>query len=181
MNKQTRIIAHRGNYNGMSGEDENNAIACERAMINGFDVELDVILYDSENHGVFTGHDKIESYIPIDILNEYQEKYKQDIWFHAKTFDAFNALMGQSLPDQYHLFFHDKDLFTVVDDQYYWFYPNYQSLTILTSRSARAYDSILACPEMIDVDYYQTMDLSTINVFGVCTDYANMLRKELNG
>ena len=63
-----KLIAHRGNTNGIVLEYENKPDYVENAINMGFDVELDVRFKDGK---LFLGHDEPQYKLDIDWLEKY--------------------------------------------------------------------------------------------------------------
>lgn len=105
------LIAHRGNYKGREVEKENSLLHLHDAISRGYDVEVDVWKIDSE---YFLGHDGPDINVSLFDLVELQDY----AWFHAKNFEALTACMDLGL----HVFFHDKDEYTVTSKGIIWAY-----------------------------------------------------------
>ena len=76
-----KIISHRGNLNGRFPEKENSLPYIREAILNGFDVEVDVWVINSQ---IYFGHDSPQYLITLEDLNKIKEK----IWFHCKNLEA---------------------------------------------------------------------------------------------
>ena len=142
------FIAHRGNTNGPD-QFENSPEHIDKAISLGFDVEVDVWV---DGYKIFLGHD--EPQYKID--NFFLEKRRNNIWCHAKNIHALKYL----LDNRFHVFFHDKDDYTLTSKGYIWSYPG----TTLVE------GSICVVPEMMtqDPDY---LEKNIHLIHGVCSDY----------
>ena len=104
------LISHRGNMDGIYPEMENNPIYIDRALKNGYDVEIDVWYED----GIwYLGHDKPQYKIDLDYLKN--DKF----WCHAKNIEALNLM----LDDDIHCFWHQEDDVTLTSCGFIWTYP----------------------------------------------------------
>ena len=104
------FISHRGNIDGKYPEFENNPIQIDRALKNGFDVEIDVWYKD----GIwYLGHD--EPFYPINL--EYLKNDK--FWCHAKNIEALNKMLKEDI----HCFWHQEDDVTLTSKGFMWTYP----------------------------------------------------------
>ena len=104
------LISHRGNMDGIYPEMENNPIYIDRALKNGYDVEIDVWYED----GIwYLGHDKPQYKIDLDYLKN--DKF----WCHAKNIEALNRMLKEDI----HCFWHQDDDVTLTSKGYMWTYP----------------------------------------------------------
>lgn len=105
------IISHRGNLHGRDKGKENHPDYILQAIEYGFDVEVDVWL---KNNNLFLGHDKPQYKINLKFLKN------KKLWCHAKNFEAFSLLFKEKI----HVFWHEKDKFTLTSKNIIWCYPN---------------------------------------------------------
>ena len=124
------LISHRGNFDGYHPEFENNPIQIDRALKNGFDVEIDVWYKDNE---WYLGHDEPQYKVNLEYLKN--DKF----WCHAKN---INALYKMLQNNKIHCFWHQEDDVTITSKGYLWTYPNKQ----LTPKS------IAVLPEIVIED-----------------------------
>tara|TARA_R110002020_G_scaffold174030_3_gene365035 strand:+ start:425 stop:871 length:447 start_codon:yes stop_codon:yes gene_type:complete len=111
-------ISHRGNLYGKIEESENNPIYIDKALEEGFDVEIDVWYKDDK---LYLGHDS-----PIyEIKLKYLKNKK--LWCHAKNVEALNLMLDNDI----HCFWHQEDDVTLTSTGIIWTYPGKQ----LTSKS----------------------------------------------
>lgn len=106
-----RLIAHRGNVFGPNPEKENTFEYLKETIKSGFDVEADIWEIDSR---FFLGHDAPTSEIKWEDIKLIQPF----TWFHAKNLAALNTLMRNRI----HVFFHDKDDYTITSKGFVWAY-----------------------------------------------------------
>ena len=112
------LISHRGNINGKDVQNENNPVYIDKALEDGFDVEIDVWYKD----GIwYLGHD--EPIYPINL--EYLKNKK--FWCHAKNIDALNLMLENDI----HCFWHQDDDVTITSCGFMWTSPD----TKLTEKS----------------------------------------------
>lgn len=137
-------IAHRGNTNGPNHVLENSPNYIDLALEKGFDVEIDVWLV---NEKLFTGHDEAQYNINIEWLSDRESK----LWIHCKNKEALTFF--NTLGQQFHYFWHDKDVATLTSRGYIWAYPGCQPFQ----------NSIAVMPEIFKDDISQCL--------GICSDY----------
>ena len=136
------LISHRGNLNGSSIKDENRPYYIEKAIEKGFDVEIDLWLYQNE---LFLGHDVPQYPINLDWLRKNDEK----LWIHCKNLECLEYMNSYSFMGL-NYFYHEKDEATLTSMGYIWCYPdNYIK------------DGITVCLDYKDVPSY---------IKGVCSD-----------
>jgi len=146
-----RLISHRGNLNGPNPERENHPDYIFEAILEGYDVEIDVWFVD----GKFKlGHDKPQYDFPFDLLNNYYSK----LWIHCKDMDSLSQLNElDSNGSKLNYFSHENDLGVLTSRGYIW--------------SANVYKrGILVMPELFGNDPNE-------NTLGVCSDYIATYKK----
>ena len=104
------LISHRGNVDGIIKDDENKPEYIDKALKNGFEVEVDVRF---NNNKFFLGHDFDQYEIDKEFLMD------KKIWCHAKTREALIALQEIGA----HYFWHQEDDYTITSKGYIWTYP----------------------------------------------------------
>lgn len=145
-----RIIAHRGLVDGPNKDLENKPSTIERALNQGFEVEVDVWL---ENDKWFLGHDMPTYPVEFSYLNNL------NFWIHAKTIETLERLLAFK---HLNAFWHQTDDVTLTSHNYLWVYPGQK-----TTRH-----SVCVMPEkFMPID-----DLVNLPCMAVCTDYANTVR-----
>jgi hypothetical protein len=107
-----KLIAHRGNINGINPQRENTIDYIEEAIQLGYDVEIDLNLHKG---GFYLGHDKPEQEVSFMWLL----KFKDFLWCHAKDIPVFRMLLDLKM----HSFMHDQDDATLTSKGYIWVYP----------------------------------------------------------
>lgn len=153
-----KLIAHRGNIDGPNPSEENKPEYIERAMLNGYDVEID-IRYDVFNRKLYLGHD--ESQYHIDWF--WLSKYRDFLWIHCKNIEAlYEFAYGTS---GFNYFWHQEDDFTLTSKKCIWTYPG----KTYTSRS------VIVMPE-ITMGTKNLSDLKAYNCFGICSDYVGEIK-----
>ncbi len=105
------LIAHRGNTNGSSPE-ENRPDYIEGALAAGFDVETDVWYVEGN---WFLGHDSAQ----YEIDESFLENPK--LWCHAKNFSALERMLANS---GIHCFWHQEDDVQLTSRGYMWTHPD---------------------------------------------------------
>ncbi len=91
-------------------EFENNPIQIDRALKNGFDVEIDVWYKDD---GWYLGHNEPQYKVNLKYLKN--DKF----WCHAKNIDALHMMLENNI----HCFWHQEDDVTLTSKGYMWTYP----------------------------------------------------------
>ena len=107
-----KLIAHRGNINGINPQRENTIDYIEEAIQLGYDVEIDLNLHKG---GFYLGHDKPEQEVSF----MWFIQYKDFLWCHAKDIPVFRMLLDLKM----HSFMHDQDDATLTSKGYIWVYP----------------------------------------------------------
>ena len=147
-----RLISHRGNIEGPNPEKENHPDYIMDALLQGFDVEIDVWCIDGK---LMLGHDEPTYDITSLELNVEILKSKE-LWFHCKNLEAITyfAENGTGLTNY---FWHQEDDFTLTSQNIIWTYPG-KSLTL---------NSICVMPEWANI--HNKGELPECK--GVCSDY----------
>lgn len=123
------LISHRGNIDGRNPQLENGEGYCQAAIDAGYNVEIDVWVYD----GIFwTGHARPQYRVDTDFF------LKEEVWCHAKDIEALKRLLELGA----HCFFHQNDNVTLTSKGYIWTNPT-QPLTE---------KSICVLPELQTID-----------------------------
>lgn len=138
------LISHRGNLLGPIPEEENTPIYIDKAISEGFDVEIDVWFKDKT---WYLGHDFPNYKIEISWLLEREPK----LWIHCKNLESLIEVKNYCL----HYFWHENDEFTLTSKNYIWAYP----------RKSPIKKSIVLLPEIFQNDI--------TGCKGVCSDYVN--------
>jgi hypothetical protein len=99
-------IAHRGNTNGKFESYENEPMYIDKAISEGFDVEVDVWMVEGI---LFLGHDEPQYGV---IQHWFNERYNR-LWIHCKNVEAmewFNMIGG------FKYFWHTTDNYTLISN-----------------------------------------------------------------
>ena len=107
------LISHRGNTNGKFESYENEPMYIDKAISQGFDVEIDIWMIDGI---LFLGHDKPQ-YENV----RYEFLLKRGMWLHAKNGDAFYELLRDY---EAHVFWHKNEDWVLTSKGIIWTYPN---------------------------------------------------------
>lgn len=102
-------ISHRGNLNGPT-KDENHPTYISKALMAGFDVEVDVWHIAGS---YYLGHDEPQYQIDQAFLNN------KKFWCHAKNSTALSEMINNGI----NCFWHDKDEATLTSHGHIWCYP----------------------------------------------------------
>jgi hypothetical protein len=139
-----KIIAHRGNTVGSDPDLENHRGYILSALLQGFDVEIDIWHHNEE---LYLGHDE-----PVDKAElSFLSQYKDQLWIHCKNVQAFEFMLNNP---EFNAFFHQKDEVTLTIKGYLWTFTG----GLITPKS------IAVMPENVE-----SWDIK--GAFGVCTDY----------
>ena len=144
------FIAHRGNTNGPD-KSENSPEHIDKAISLGYDVEIDIWV---DGYKIFLGHDNPQ----YEIDNYFLENRRNVIWCHAKNIKALKYL----LDNKFHVFFHDKDDYTLTSKGFIWAYPGKELVK----------GAICVMPEMTNDPEYLKKNIHLIH--GVCSDYVQI-------
>lgn len=149
------FIAHRGNLDGPS-ELENSPSQIEQALKSGFDVEIDVWYFESEQDiagsiGYFLGHDCPEYKIDESFLKQ------EGLWCHAKNISALEKMLSSGI----HCFWHQEDDYTITSQGHIWAYPGVElkKKCIAVMPETKKFKNIFKCS-------------------GICTDYPDKYLKK---
>ena len=149
------LIAHRGNIDGRCPEKENNPKYIDKAIHNGYNVEID--MRGSFENGLFLGHDKAQYEVSPNWLFERSDY----LWIHAKDIEALYAFSQHT--KEWNAFWHETDAHTLTGGGFIWTYPG----SILTSRS------ICVMPEISKIKYTE-QDLQMCA--GICSDFVSQYK-----
>jgi len=105
-----KIIAHRGNLNGSSPQ-ENHPDQIIKVLKLKLDAEIDVWHL---NNKLYLGHDEPKYEINLSWL----ELYKTFLWVHIKNIEAFNIFKSTD----FNYFWHETDKFTLTSKGIPWCY-----------------------------------------------------------
>ena len=142
------LISHRGNINGRIPELENTKNYIELAILNGFNVEIDIWWFKDS---FWLGHDEPQYDIPIEFL---EQSYTR-LWIHCKNVDAINKLHELDRSGFYlNYFWHEEDKVALTSKGYLWAYPGVECS-----------NAIAVMPELADKNF------NTDNALGICSDY----------
>jgi len=144
------LISHRGNINGKFESYENEPNYIDKAILEGYDVEIDMWIIKST---LFLGHDEPQYNVTLDWLN----KRKNKLWIHCKnveTIEFFNSLL-----ETYNYFWHQEDAVTLTSKNFIWAYPGKQPIK----------NSVAVMPEL----YKDNID----TCIGICSDYIKNYKK----
>lgn len=142
-----KLIAHRGNVDGIQREYENSPDYIDYALNLGVDCEVDIWLHTDNKF--YLGHDNPQHPITL----KWIEKNHNKLWLHCKNIEALVLLKEFDPTSSYlHYFWHENDKLTLTSRGYIWVYPGNQKIP----------GSIAVLPELNNDD--------VSDCFGVCTD-----------
>lgn len=185
-----KIIAHRGLLDGPDKNIENTLEQFNEALSEGFDIEVDVHVayieynYDANGNSIKNstpkvkfriGHDATANlWVDDDCFNNLASQFPdQMIWLHCKdveTLDYFINNMADRMPNVT-CFFHQSDDVTLTEGSLLWTFPTTKFLGPW---------SICVLPEQnMTPSQFKSWYARNSNIFGVCTDYAHLMRKAI--
>jgi len=114
------LISHRGNTNGRFESWENEPTYIDKAISEGYDVEVDVWLIDGI---LYLGHDK----------PQYGENLRWfidrslNLWIHCKNVEAI--VYFKSCGYEFNYFWHENDTLALTSKNYIWAFPGKQPIS----------------------------------------------------
>lgn len=152
------FIAHRGLIDGPDFSKENKLDTIESAIKKGFDVEVDIWVFNNE---IYLGHDK-ENLVKINLTYLYQ--YKNVFWLHTKNFEALKFFSELEKKEELNYFWHQEDDYTLTSKNIPWIYPGCEIIS----------SGILVMPENImDIN-----NLRDVKVKGICSDHIKSIKEK---
>jgi hypothetical protein len=152
-----KLIAHRGNIDGSNPLEENSPEYLEKAIIEGFHVEID-IRYDMYDRKFYLGHDEPQYHVDWFWLS----KYKDFLWIHCKNIESLYEFSYGT--EGFNYFWHQEDDFTLTSKNYIWTYPG----------KTYTPKSVIVMPELnMSVEVFT--DIKAFNCHGICSDYVKRL------
>jgi hypothetical protein len=137
------LISHRGNINGKFESWENEPTYIDKAISEGYDVEVDAWYKDEI---LWLGHDKPDYGIDFRWVRDRLSK----LWIHCKNTEAVVYFKECGYDVNY--FWHEEDTLTLTSHNNLWVYPGKQPIR----------NSIAVMPEINNDDISKCL--------GVCSD-----------
>jgi len=149
------LISHRGNINGRFESWENEPTYIDKAISEGYDVEVDVWYIKTEQLGwfLFLGHDKPQYGVNFDWFKKRINK----LWIHCKNIESIEYFSEMS--HDFNFFWHQEDVLTLTSHKHIWVYPGKQPIN----------KSIAVMPEIYNDNISKCL--------GVCSDYIQNYKK----
>jgi hypothetical protein len=144
------LISHRGNIDGRLKSKENEPAYIDKAIFEGYDVEIDFWLIDDM---LYLGHDKPQYNIDLKWLSGRINK----LWIHCKNIESIVYLKSSNYNFNY--FWHEEDTLTLTSHRYIWAYPGKQPIK----------ESIAVMPEINNDNVNQCI--------GICSDHIKRYKK----
>jgi len=138
------LISHRGNTQGRLELFENKPDYIDKAISEGFDVEVDVWY---RNGMLWLGHDKADYNVEFRWFRDRITK----LWIHCKNIESVELFSTESY--NYNYFWHQEDTLTLTSHKYIWVFPGKQPVK----------NSIAVMPELFN----DNVD----NCVGICSDF----------
>jgi hypothetical protein len=151
-----KYIAHRGNTNGKFESYENEPNYIDKAINEGFEVEVDVWYIKTEQYGwqLFLGHDKPQYRVDFRWFSDRLTR----LWIHCKNIEAVEIFSESGY--EFNFFWHQEDQMTLTSHKHVWVYPGNQPIK----------NSIAVMPEI------NNDDVSLCS--GICSDHIKKYRDE---
>lgn len=149
----TLIIAHRGLVDGPDGDLQNHPQQVEKALMAGFDVEIDLWLRGGE---WYLGHDGPQHLVDQAFIDQ------QGLWLHCKNLPAFFTLKTRN--SGHNFFWHESDAVVLTSRGHVW--------TYMGKPKTRSPHSICVMPEVTYGLEHMVDEIRTHPWYGVCTDWA---------
>jgi hypothetical protein len=143
------LISHRGNINGKNNSLENNPNYIDKAIYDGYEVEVDIWNLDNK---IYLGHDTPEYEVDMKWILDRQNK----LWIHCKNIGAIELFSRYN--GEFHFYWHDNDTMTITSKKYIWVLPGKQPIE----------NSIAVLPELHNDDISRCI--------GICSDYVEKYR-----
>jgi len=149
-----KYISHRGNLKNINPSLENSPSYIDLAIKEGFDVEIDIRMFNGE---IFLGHDTPDYSITVDWLIHR----KENLWIHTKDIQSLVLLNEYDL----NLFFHEKERHTIIHNtKFIWTHDIDESTD----------KSIIPLLKISDLESFEKFK----HVAGVCSDYIQILKNK---
>ena len=174
---KTKIISHRGNLNGPDKANENSPYAIKEALIDGYDVEIDVRGFETPTL-LKLGHDDVQ--YRFDLKKDLKKGEINRIWFHCKTIDAVDGFVRHQ--PKANFFYHVTDDCVLTSKGFVWYYPEK-----FTWSGEKA---VMVLPELFwsraheddkiqivwDEEFVRNKDFFANAYYGICTDYPEKMK-----
>lgn len=144
-----KLIAHRGNINGVNKIKENLPEYILEAINLNYDCEIDIRLIDNV---LYLGHDTPSYKIDINFLLNNSMK----LWIHCKNYEALGYLIQYK---ELNIFWHQTDEYTITSKGYIWCYPE--------QTPPKKSISIILMPELNNFNSLK----DNMECYGICSDY----------
>jgi len=138
------LISHRGNIDGKFDSYENEPVYIDKAISEGYDVEVDVWYKDKV---LFLGHDTPQYGVDFRWFRDRISK----LWIHCKNTES--VIYFKECGYDFNYFWHEEDTITLTSQNHIWAYPGKQPIK----------NSIAVMPEINNDDISQCL--------GICSDY----------
>lgn len=151
-----RFISHRGNLDGAHKDLENLPSQIDKAVSQGFDVEIDLWFH---NGSLYLGHDRPEHKTSDRFLIDRSS----NLWVHAKSVDTVSFLLQSDL----NWFWHESDKFALTSRGIPWSFPEVFFESCVVNQPA---DSSKFWTERLH---------EKMNFYAICHDDIARVRKEI--
>lgn len=152
-----KFIAHRGNILGRIPHMENTQEHLQKALDQGFDVEVDLWVTE-EWMDIRTGHDE-----PLHSLDEkFMELYKNRVWYHAKNFYALDFCLKEGL----NAFWQHDDLYSLTTNKKIWHHSTARGPESKWTDLTQSVVMVMGLPELEGLDFFQS---PIFNCYAICS------------
>ena len=140
-----KFISHRGNLDGPEPSRENSPDFIDKAISQGFEVEVDIRLTGGyvPPGDFYLGHDQLDHEVSL----EWLVKRKDKLWLHAKNISALRWFLKSSI--DWNVFWHQEDDYTITSKRYVWVYPGkhpcYGSIIVMPEKTQHSWSLIRKC------------------------------------
>lgn len=150
------LIAHRGNVNQIIPDRENHPDYIDKAITQGYDVEMDVRLIDGK---LLLGHDTPDYEVSLQWFRDRNSW----LWVHCKNFAALEYLVEE---DYLRIFYHQKENHTIIN-----------GCNLIWSHELSEAGRLSIIPLLSEKDL-ESYSLYSDKVYGVCSDFVERVRHQ---
>lgn len=163
------LIAHRGNYNGVDLEAENNPTKIDHVLDLEYDCEIDLQVKNGE---LYLGHDNPQYKINAKFLE------RDHLWVHLKSMECLNYMN-----DKIHYFWHQTDLMTITSKGFIWQWPGNE---FRTNKSIHLFPNVInpfiagICSDDVEKIFNVDLKLTPPQIFELLSKMSLETKKDIN-
>lgn len=151
-----KLISHRGNIKGKIIDKENRPSYIDAAIGIGYEVEVDIRFIKNK---IWLGHDEAQYEINLNWLL----KRKNNLWLHCKDLESSLFLYNHKSDLKY--FCHTNDSYVLTSDGCVWVHD------LSLALNEKCIIPLLSENEVKEHEKYK-------NVYGICTDFVNLIKSK---